>query len=272
MVTLNTSQLKPADKIRTIHVLKRGTSTSRLKRPAGSSGIFETASGEIRHRRSAAKASADRLARWTSDDKTHGTVECQPGLAYHFGRGIIDTPSDFGSMGSPPTHPRCWIGSLWSCKRAAALKCSTVASSPAALIGKALPTTAKMPRSTPTANTSGECTTPPGSGQVLDALVQIAGSADLAMGQIDARQFIRRQDSRHAQCRLPNFNPDDPANYRRSVYRFVFRTLPDPFMESLDCADASQLTPPAPSASPPSSLTMLNDKFVIAKTNALPSG
>src|SRR5690606_31361860 len=24
---------------------------------------------------------------------------------YHFGRGIVDTPNDFGRMGSPPTHP-----------------------------------------------------------------------------------------------------------------------------------------------------------------------
>ena len=24
---------------------------------------------------------------------------------YHFGRGIVDTPNDFGRMGSRPTHP-----------------------------------------------------------------------------------------------------------------------------------------------------------------------
>jgi hypothetical protein len=24
---------------------------------------------------------------------------------YHFGRGIVDSPNDFGRMGSPPSHP-----------------------------------------------------------------------------------------------------------------------------------------------------------------------
>lgn len=67
-----------------------------------------------------------------------------------------------------------------------------------------------------------------------------------------------------------SFNPDDPANYRRSVYRFVFRTLPDPFMESLDCADASQLTPTRTvSVTALQALTMLNDKFVIRQSEHL---
>src|SRR5207302_11236962 len=47
------------------------------------------------------------LARWVTDPRN--------GLAwrsvvnrvwhYHFGRGLVDTPNDFGRMGSPPTHP-----------------------------------------------------------------------------------------------------------------------------------------------------------------------
>ena len=36
-----------------------------------------------------------------------------------------------------------------------------------------------------------------------------------------------------------------PAARRRSVYRFVFRTLPDPFLDALDCPDASQSAPVA---------------------------
>ncbi|MGZ4987294.1 MAG: DUF1553 domain-containing protein, partial [Limisphaerales bacterium] len=27
------------------------------------------------------------------------------------------------------------------------------------------------------------------------------------------------------------------------IYRFIFRTVPDPLMDTLDCADAAQLTP-----------------------------
>jgi len=34
-----------------------------------------------------------------------------------------------------------------------------------------------------------------------------------------------------------------PAARRRSVYRFLFRTLPDPFLDALDCPAGDQLTP-----------------------------
>jgi hypothetical protein len=35
----------------------------------------------------------------------------------------------------------------------------------------------------------------------------------------------------------------DPATHRRSVYRFVVRSQPHPWMTTLDCADSSQSTP-----------------------------
>ena len=64
-----------------------------------------------------------------------------------------------------------------------------------------------------------------------------------------------------------NFNPDDPANCRRSVYRFVFRTLPDPFMDALDCPDGSQLTPVrTASVTALQALSMLNDKFMVRQS------
>jgi hypothetical protein len=63
------------------------------------------------------------------------------------------------------------------------------------------------------------------------------------------------------------FDVDRPENYRRSVYRFIFRTLPDPFMETLDCADASQLTPVrSASVTALQALAMLNDRFVVRQS------
>jgi hypothetical protein len=59
------------------------------------------------------------------------------------------------------------------------------------------------------------------------------------------------------------FDVDAPQNYRRSVYRFVFRTLPDPFMEALDCPDASQLAPErTESVTALQALATLNDKLI----------
>ncbi len=39
------------------------------------------------------------------------------------------------------------------------------------------------------------------------------------------------------------FDVDSPASRRRSVYRFLVRSVPDPLMDCLDCADPSILTP-----------------------------
>src|SRR6185436_9862067 len=59
------------------------------------------------------------------------------------------------------------------------------------------------------------------------------------------------------------FYSDSPDNRRRSIYRFLFRTLPDPFMDSLDCPEASQLAPVrGASVTALQALSMLNNHFV----------
>ena len=67
-----------------------------------------------------------------------------------------------------------------------------------------------------------------------------------------------------------NFDPDRPENFRRSAYRFIFRTLPDPLMDSLDCADSSQLTPVRnASLTALQALSMLNNKFTVRQSEHL---
>jgi hypothetical protein len=63
------------------------------------------------------------------------------------------------------------------------------------------------------------------------------------------------------------FDVDSPASCRRSVYRFIFRTLPDPFMDTLDCADSSQLTAARNvSVTALQALAMLNNHFVVRQS------
>jgi hypothetical protein len=67
-----------------------------------------------------------------------------------------------------------------------------------------------------------------------------------------------------------NFDMDNPANFRRSVYRFIFRTLPDPFMDTMDCPDASQLAPTRnTSVTALQALAMLNNAFVVRQSEHL---
>jgi hypothetical protein len=119
---------------------------------------------------------------------------------------------------------------------------------------------------------------------VHDAVLQMTGMLDLKMGGPSAKQFHMSPGL----AQTPNvdynsFSPDDPSNFRRSIYRFLFRTIPDPFMESMDCPDLSQLTPVrSSSVTALQALAMLNDKFIVrqcehfadrlAKMNPDPAG
>ncbi|MDB5358650.1 MAG: hypothetical protein JWN24_5103 [Phycisphaerales bacterium] len=66
------------------------------------------------------------LARWIADPHNPLTARVLANRIWqwHFGRGIVDTPSDFGSRGSPPTHPELldWLAASlqeggWSIKK-----------------------------------------------------------------------------------------------------------------------------------------------------------
>ena len=66
------------------------------------------------------------------------------------------------------------------------------------------------------------------------------------------------------------FDADHPANYRRSVYRWIFRTRPDPFMEVLDSPDSSQLAPTRnASTTSLQALTMWNNPFILSQSRHL---
>ncbi|MGI8964841.1 MAG: DUF1553 domain-containing protein, partial [Limisphaerales bacterium] len=57
---------------------------------------------------------------------------------------------------------------------------------------------------------------------------------------------------------------DSAAGRRRSIYRFGVRSAPDPLMDSLDCPDASILTPKRNvSMTSLQALAVLNDPFVL---------
>jgi hypothetical protein len=78
---------------------------------------------------------------------------------------------------------------------------------------------------------------------IHDAVLAAAGRLDLRMGGPSDRQFALSPGI-HV---TPNvdyktFDLDSDAARRRSVYRFLFRTLPDPFMDALDCPSGDQIT------------------------------
>jgi hypothetical protein len=104
-----------------------------------------------------------------------------------------------------------------------------------------------------------------------DSLLQLAGNADLKMGGPSARHFNMSKGV-HVTPNLDyvGFDPDSPANFRRSVYRFVFRTVPDPLMQLMDCPDASQHAPKRESSvTALQALAMLNNRFLVRQSERL---
>ena len=103
---------------------------------------------------------------------------------------------------------------------------------------------------------------------IHDTVLSLSGMLDLTMGGPSARQFISKKGL-HVTPTLDylGFDPDDPANFRRSVYRFVFRTVPDPLMEALDCPNASQSAARRESSvTALQALAMLNNRFLVRQS------
>jgi hypothetical protein len=124
--------------------------------------------------------------------------------------------------------------------------------------------------------------------QVRDAILAVSGRLDRTPGgpsdmQFDMKPGIhvtpkvdygkfdwdRASDGPALSAELP---AGRPRGHRRSVYRFVFRTLPDPLVECLDGADGSTLTPKrTESVTAPQALALLNNEFVLVHAKAMAS-
>lgn len=198
---------------------------------------------------------------------------------YHFGRGLVDTPNDFGRMGATPTHPELldWLavtfrdggGSLKHLQRQIVLSATYRQASRLPLSGTA--TAAFLTRDADNKLLWRMHGQRMDAETVRDAVLLISGKLDRTAGGPSVKQFIESPGI-HVTPNVDylSFDVNDPVNLRRSVYRFLFRTLPDPFMESLDCADASQSIPARnTSITAIQALALLNNKLVVRQAEHL---
>jgi mono/diheme cytochrome c family protein len=193
---------------------------------------------------------------------------------WHFGRGLVDTPNDFGRMGSPPTHPELldWLaaefrdsgGSLKQLHRlivtSAAYRQVSAHREDAARTDSDNRFLWRMNRPRLDAET------------VRDALLSATGKLDLTMGGPSAMQFKFDDPNVNVSPRIDYaaFDPDSPASYRRSVYRFLFRNLNDPLLDSFDAVDPSLSTPKRNATiTPLQALSLWNNRFVLRQCEHL---
>jgi len=201
---------------------------------------------------------------------------------YHFGRGIVDSPNDLGEMGGRPSHPELldWLAA-WFLGHGGSFK----------QLHKLIVSSAVYQQSSRAGPPSGgargddrlQAARQIDSDNRLlwrrnparldaeslhDAILQITAQLDQKMGGPSVQQFTLSPGVHVTPVvDYAAFDVDSEASRRRSVYRFLFRTLPDPFMDSLDCPDASQLTPVrGASVTALQALSMWNNHFVLRQS------
>jgi mono/diheme cytochrome c family protein len=269
---------KPAPFPRPIHLLTRGdpNKPAELIGPAALACLpgLEAALPIADLNEESARRAA--LARWLTDDRNALLWRSIVNRVwhYHFGRGLCDTPNDFGKMGGTPSHPELldWLavwfrdeahGSLKALHRlivtSATYRQAVTQREDAMALDADNRLLWRMNRSRLTAE------------QVRDSLLHMSGQLDLTMGGPAAVQFVHRGKATFmpdggapAFLDYEAFPPDSPENRRRAIYRFVFRTVADPLMDALDAPDGGALTPVrSQSTTALQAFALLNNAFVI---------
>jgi hypothetical protein len=243
------------------------------------------------------------LAKWITDPQNPLTARSIANRVwqYHFGRGIVDTPNDFGHQGSVPTHGELldWLAAeVGAPTEALAASSATPPDSPLQRGGVTGDSAFRTPNSALNmpwslkrlhrlilrsavyrqASRDNPRFAAIDSGnqylwrmnrqrleaeEIRDAVLSVTGKLDLKAGGPSDQQFVFKDD--HSPIYdYERFDVDSPASFRRSVYRFIVRSVPDPFMECLDCADPSLLTPKRNTTlTALQALSLLNNQFMV---------
>ena len=262
---------RPAGKPRPVHLLGRGdvNAPRELVVPAALAAVgvgdgllgLDAAAGEGARRAA--------LAEWLTDPRNLLLRRSIVNRVWqhHFGRGIVESANDFGRMGGPPSHPELldWLAH-WFVENGESLKRL-----------HRLMVTSHAYRQLSTGNPDGERID--GDNRLLwrmnrarldaesirDGILVVSGGLDPRMGGPSDQQFFFKDDHSPVYD-YERFDFEGPGANRRAIYRFLVRSVTDPFMDSLDCADPSMWVPKrGVTLTALQALATLNDPFVLAQ-------
>ena len=211
------------------------------------------------------------LAQWLTDRRNPLTWRSIVNRVwqYHFGRALADSPNDFGRMGQKPSHPELldWLAagfrdggqSLKALHRllvtSATYRQQSVISEPviSESVKNVRPHNQGLNTDSPITESLNPAQQRDADNRLLwrmnrrkleaeairDSVLLVAGKLDPAMGGPSFQDFVvqRPEHSPHYEYRL--HDPESAKAQRRSIYRFIVRSQPQPFMSTLDCADPS---------------------------------
>ncbi len=213
-----------------------------------------------------------KLAEWITSQKNPLTARVMVNRLWQFvfGTGIVETPSDFGGNGLPPSHPELldwlasdFIASGWSTK---------------SLLRKILISEtfkqASQPRDEAASIDAGARTLwrfPPRrleAEAIRDSILAVTGVLDLeaTSGPGFYLLDVDRENVAH-------YHPKErtgSAEWRRMIYLFKIRQEQDSVFGAFDCPDGSQVTPKRTrSTTPLQALNLFNSDFIIQQASLL---
>lgn len=206
------------------------------------------------------------LALWLTNDKNPlvPRVFVNRVWYYHFGQGLVDTPSDFGFNGGRPSHPELldelatsFLKSGWDIKAlhrqivlSRTYRQASQVTSPAA---EKIDAENRLLWRAKRRRLEGEA--------VRDAVLMACGVLQPQLGGPSFRDVKVKLDTNHEFTDPTNeFNAD---TCRRAVYRLWARSGNHPLLEGLDCPDPTVMVPRrAQTITPLQALSLLNNRFV----------
>ncbi len=205
------------------------------------------------------------LARWMTHPENPLTARVMVNRVwqYHFGEGLVSTPSDLGVNGATPTHPELldWLASEfvahgWSVKHLHRLIVNSEtyrqwsASREKEL---AVDASSRLLWRYPPRRLEAE--------PIRDAILAVSGKLDLRAGG-PGFSFFEPNDN-YVRVYAPR-GAWPAETFRRMVYGTVVRQRPDGVFGSFDCPDGGQIAPKrSRSTTPLQAFNLLNSNFMI---------
>jgi mono/diheme cytochrome c family protein/cytochrome c553 len=255
---------------RPIFVLHRGDVTRKKERVQpgtlslipGLTSRFTLSESDSEGRRRAA------LADWITDARNVLTWRSIVNRVwqYHFGKGLVDTPNDFGKNGGRPTHPELldWLAVRFhdggqSFKKlhrmivlSAAYRQSSRHDAACARIDADNRYLWRQNRQRLDAE------------EVRDSVLAVSGKLRDPMYGPGYALFRFKDDHSPVYDHTATDKINDPSTFRRTIYRFVVRSVPNPFLETLDCADPNMNVPVRNTTMTAlQALALLNNPFMV---------
>lgn len=211
------------------------------------------------------------LANWIADPANPLTARVIVNRLwhYHFGTGLVDTPSDFGLNGSRPTHPELLnhlahelITHRWSLKHIHKLILMSRAFQQSSVmnpVAHQADSDARLLWRFPPRRLEAEA--------LRDAILATSGQLDLQMGGAGFDLFEPNDNYVKVYVTKAEYGP---AEFRRMIYQSKPRTMLDDFFGAFDCPDAGQPQPKrTASTTPLQALNMLNSHFALQQSGFL---